>query len=210
MRYGSQIAVLGKKIHQKLTDLNVFLVGAGALGCEYVKMLALLGIGTSSKGKVHVTDMDRIEISNLNRQFLFRKKDVGNPKSTTAGEACSLMNPNFAVQSYEIKVCPETEKQFNDSFWEKLDVVINALDNVKARLYVDMRCVYFAKPLLESGTLGPKCNTQVVIPSMTENYGASRDPPEKQAPTCTIHSFPHNIDHCLAWARSEFEGHVEK
>jgi len=73
-----------------------------------------------------------------------------------------------------------------------------------------MRCVYFGKPLLESGTLGPKCNTQVVIPGLTENYGASRDPPEKQAPMCTIHSFPHNIDHCLAWARSEFEGHVEK
>ncbi len=39
--------------------------------------------------------------------------------------------------------------------------VVNALDNVNARLYVDQRCVYFNKPLLESGTLGPKCNTQV-------------------------------------------------
>ena len=43
---------------------------------------------------------------------------------------------------------------------------------VTARLYVDSRCVYFAKPLLESGTLGPKCNTQVVLPQKTENYGA--------------------------------------
>jgi ubiquitin-activating enzyme E1 len=66
--------------------------------------------------------------------------------------------------------------------------------------------VYFTKPLLESGTLGPKANTQCVIPHATENYGASRDPPEKQAPMCTVHSFPHNIDHCLTWARSEFEG----
>ncbi len=41
-----------------------------------------------------------------------------------------------------------------------------------------------------------------VIPRLTENYGASRDPPEKQAPMCTVHSFPHNIDHCLTWARS--------
>jgi len=45
---------------------------------------------------------------------------------------------------------------------------------------------------------------------MTENYGASRDPPEKSAPMCTVHSFPHNIDHCLTWARSEFEGMLEK
>lgn len=50
----------------------------------------------------------------------------------------------------------------------------------------------------------------MVIPRQTENYGASRDPPEKQAPMCTVHSFPHNIDHCLTWARSEFEGLVEK
>lgn len=54
---------------------------------------------------------------------------------------------------------------------EGLDCVVNALDNVNARLYVDSRCVYFCKPLLESGTLGPKCNTQVVIPRLTENYG---------------------------------------
>jgi ubiquitin-activating enzyme E1 len=87
---------------------------------------------------------------------------------------------------------------------------LQALDNVNARLYVDQRCVYFSKALLESGTLGPKCNTQMVIPHMTENYGASRDPPEKQAPMCTVHSFPHNIDHCLTWARSEFEGLLEK
>lgn len=51
---------------------------------------------------------------------------------------------------------------------------------------------------------------QMVIPCMTENYGASRDPPEKQAPMCTVHSFPHNIDHCLTWARSEFEGLLDK
>ncbi len=55
---------------------------------------------------------------------------------------------------------------------EGLDCVVNALDNVNARLYVDSRCVYFGKPLLESGTLGPKCNTQTVIPRLTENYGA--------------------------------------
>lgn len=75
---------------------------------------------------------------------------------------------------------------------------------------MDLRCLYFQKPLLESGTLGAKCNTQMVIPHLTENYGASRDPPEKQAPMCTVHSFPHNIDHCLTWARSEFEGLLEK
>ncbi|PWA46718.1 ubiquitin-activating enzyme E1 2 [Artemisia annua] len=72
------------------------------------------------------------------------------------------------------------------------------------------RCLYFQKPLLESGTLGAKCNTQMVIPHLSENDGASRDPPEKQVPMHTVQSFPHNIDHCLTWARSEFEGLLER
>ena len=50
------------------------------------------------------------------------------------------------------------------------------------RLYVDGRCVYYGLPLLESGTLGTKGNTQVVVPRASENYGASRDPPEVRQP----------------------------
>lgn len=55
----------------------------------------------------------------------------------------------------------ETETFFDEDFWESLDCVVNALDNVEARLYVDSKCVDFARPLLESGTLGTKGNTQV-------------------------------------------------
>jgi ubiquitin-activating enzyme E1 len=117
-----------------------------------------------------------------------------------ASAAARAINPALKVEALQNRVSPDTEDVFDDAFWENVDVVINALDNVNARLYVDSRCVYFQKPLLESGTLGTKCNTQMVIPNMTENYGASRDPPEKQAPMCTLHSFPHNIDHCLTWA----------
>ncbi|KAL2529837.1 Ubiquitin-activating enzyme E1 2 [Forsythia ovata] len=50
----------------------------------------------------------------------------------------------------------------------------------------------------------------MVIPHLTENYGASRDPPERETPMCIVQSFPHNIDHCLTWASSEFEGLFEK
>ena len=60
------------------------------------------------------------------------------------------------VSHSQDRVAPETEGVFDASFWESLDIVVNALDNVKARLYVDQRCVFFSKPLLESGTLGTK------------------------------------------------------
>eukprot|EP00951_Prasinocladus_malaysianus_P001085 scaffold7664_cov43-Prasinocladus_malaysianus.AAC.1 len=136
--------------------------------------------------------------------------NVRSAKSSCAAAAAQSINPSLKVDALQNRVSPETEDVFNDAFWQNTDLVVNALDNVNARLYVDSRCVYFCKPLLESGTLGAKCNTQVVIPNETENYGASRDPPEKSAPMCTVHSFPHNIDHCLTWARSEFEGLLEK
>ncbi|CAL5220461.1 g2482 [Coccomyxa viridis] len=209
-RYDGQIGVFGRTVQRKLEDLKVFLVGAGALGCEFAKNFALMGVSSGSIGEITMTDDDVIEKSNLSRQFLFRDWDIGSAKSTVAAAAAQAINPALQVRALQNRVSPDTEEVFDDSFWANLDVVVNALDNVNARLYVDSRCVYFGKPLLESGTLGPKCNTQMVIPRMTENYGASRDPPEKQAPMCTVHSFPHNIDHCLTFARSEFEGLLEK
>lgn len=208
-RYDDQISVFGKSMQQKLQDSNVFLVGAGALGCEFLKNMALMGIGCG-KGTITVTDDDVIEKSNLSRQFLFRDWDIGNSKSTVAGRAACAINQTLSINPLQNRVSPDTEEVFNDSFWMGNDLVVNALDNVNARLYVDSRCVYFGKPLLESGTLGTKCNTQCIIPNLTENYGATRDPPEKSAPMCTLHSFPHNIQHCLTFARSEFEGLLEK
>ncbi|CAN6842464.1 unnamed protein product [Brassica oleracea] len=209
-RYDAQISVFGAKLQKKLEDARVFTVGSGALGCEFLKNMALMGVSCGNKGKLTVTDDDIIEKSNLSRQFLFRDWNIGQAKSTVAASAAAAINPKFNIEALQNRVGAETENVFDDAFWENLTVVVNALDNVNARLYVDSRCLYFQKPLLESGTLGAKCNTQMVIPHLTENYGASRDPPEKQAPMCTVHSFPHNIDHCLTWARSEFEGLLEK
>ncbi|KAL5580681.1 hypothetical protein UlMin_013123 [Ulmus minor] len=209
-RYDAQISVFGSKLQKKLEDAKLFIVGSGALGCEFLKNVALMGVSCGNQGKLTITDDDVIEKSNLSRQFLFRDWNIGQAKSTVAASAAASINPHLNIEALQNRVGPETDNVFGDAFWENLSVVINALDNVSARLYVDQRCLYFQKPLLESGTLGAKCNTQVVIPHLTENYGASRDPPEKQAPMCTVHSFPHNIDHCLTWARSEFEGLLEK
>lgn len=63
---------------------------------------------------------------------------------------------------------------------------------------MDQRCVYYCKPLLESGTLGTKANVQVVLPHLTESYSSSQDPPEKSHPSCTIKNFPNLIEHTIA------------
>lgn len=205
-RYDDQIAVYGKEFQEKLMKQKYFLVGAGALGCEFIKMFALMGLACGKDGKLTVTDDDNIEISNLNRQFLFRKENVGQSKSQTAAEVGKSMNPHLNVDALKLRVAPENEEVFNDEFWEGLDAVTNAVDNVHARLYVDGRCVFYAKHLFESGTLGTKCNSQVIVPFYTQSYGESQDPPEESIPLCTLKNFPYQIEHTIQWARDFFEG----
>ncbi|CAM9877805.1 unnamed protein product [Pylaiella littoralis] len=205
-RYDGSIMVFGKTMQEMLGKQKLFLVGAGAIGCEMLKNWAMMGVGCSGDGKVHVTDMDHIEKSNLSRQFLFREADIGRPKSLTAAGAVSAMNPYLNIKPYEAKCAQETEELFSDDFYSSLSAVCTALDNVEARLYMDQRCLFYRKPMLESGTLGTKGNTQIVVPYLTENYGASRDPPEKSIPVCTLKNFPNQIEHTLQWSRDWFEG----
>ncbi|KAM6226124.1 ubiquitin-like modifier-activating enzyme 1, partial [Porphyrio hochstetteri] len=205
-RYDGQVAVFGEELQAKLGAQKYFVVGAGAIGCELLKNFAMIGLGCGPEGSVTVTDMDTIEKSNLNRQFLFRPWDVTKLKSERAAAAVREMNPSLRVTSRPDRVGPDTERVYDDDFFEALDGVANALDNVDARLYMDRRCVYYRKPLLESGTLGTKGNVQVVIPFLSEAYSSSQDPPEKAIPICTLKNFPNAIEHTLQWARDEFEG----
>uniref|UniRef100_A0AAQ5ZG46 E1 ubiquitin-activating enzyme n=1 Tax=Amphiprion ocellaris TaxID=80972 RepID=A0AAQ5ZG46_AMPOC len=199
-RYDGQIAVFGTKLQDMLAKQRYFLVGAGAIGCELLKNFAMIGLA-SGEGEVIVTDMDTIEKSNLNRQFLFRPSDVTKMKSDTAAAAVKQMNPSIRITGHQNRVGPDTERIYDDDFFESLDGVANALDNVDARMYMDRRCVYYRKPLLESGTLGTKGNVQVVIPFLTESYSSSQDPPEKSIPICTLKNFPNAIEHTLQVSR---------
>lgn len=205
-RYDSQVAVFGKEMQTRLLQQRQFLVGSGAIGCEMLKNWALMGVACGPEGIIHITDMDRIEKSNLSRQFLFRSKHINHFKSACAAEAAQEMNPDLNIKAYQEKVAAETEHIFGDDFYDKLTGVCTALDNVEARLYVDQKCLFYRLPMLESGTLGTKGNTQVVVPHLTENYGATRDPPEKSIPVCTLKNFPNQIQHTLQWARDYFEG----
>ncbi|KAI0068882.1 ubiquitin activating enzyme [Artomyces pyxidatus] len=206
-RYDRQIAVFGKAFQEKVANHRQFLVGAGAIGCEMLKNWSMMGLGSGPRGVIHVTDLDTIEKSNLNRQFLFRAKDLGKFKSEVAAAAVSEMNPDLQghIRSSQEPVGAETEGLYGEEFFAGIDGVTNALDNVKARLYMDQRCVFFEKPLLESGTLGTKGNTQVIIPHLTESYASSQDPPEKETPSCTVKNFPNAIQHTIEWSRSEFD-----
>lgn len=114
-RYDRQIAVFGQEFQEKIFNHRQFLVGSGAIGCEMLKNWSMMGVGSGPKGSIHVTDLDTIEKSNLNRQFLFRAKDLGNFKSNAAAAAVSEMNPDLKgriVPSQEA-VGPDSESEFD-------------------------------------------------------------------------------------------------
>lgn len=153
------------------------MVGAGAIGCELLKNLAMLNIGTAELGEIIVTDPDVIEVSNLNRQFLFREKHLRKPKSMTACAAAVQMNPKLKgkVHARLDKIHEGTATIYNEQFY-KQKIVMNALDNVQARMFLDKQCVNARSYMIDSGTLGPKGHVQTVIPFKTESYASAKDP----------------------------------
>ncbi|KAG2466376.1 UBA6 enzyme, partial [Polypterus senegalus] len=177
-RYDALRACVGEIMCQKLHRLKVFLVGCGAIGCEMLKNFALLGVSLSGKSGEK-------------------------PKSTTAAAATLEINPQVKINARLNKVCPATENIYSDEFYSKLDVVVTALDNVEARRYIDSRSVSNQRPLLDSGTMGTKGHTEVIVPNLTESYNSHRDPPEEEIPFCTLKSFPAVIEHTIQWARDK-------
>uniref|UniRef100_A0A8C1H6W6 Ubiquitin-like modifier-activating enzyme 6 n=1 Tax=Cyprinus carpio carpio TaxID=630221 RepID=A0A8C1H6W6_CYPCA len=205
-RYDALRACIGESMCLKLHKFRVFMVGCGAIGCEMLKNLALLGVGLSRhSGEICITDPDLIEKSNLNRQFLFRPQHIQRPKSTTAAAATLEINPEMQIDAHLNKVCPATEDIYSDAFFSHLNLVVTALDNVEARRYVDSRSVSNQKALLDSGTMGTKGHTEIIVPYLTESYNSHRDPPEEEIPFCTLKSFPAVIEHTIQWARDKFE-----
>lgn len=206
-RYDYQVALFGQAVQDRIASQNIFLVGCGAIGCEQIKAFALMGLGTGG-GSIHVTDDDRIELSNLSRQFLFRRKHVGHAKSKSAAEAALIMNPDLAkcLVPMENRVEPKSEDVFTDAFWDKQDFVVNALDNQLARKYVDSKCVTHKKPLFESGTLGTQANSVICLPYKTPSYSEGAVAGEEQGiAKCTLRNFPSLDIHCIEWSREKFD-----
>lgn len=205
-RYGQMVNVFGYDFMEKLMNMKMFMVGCGAIGCELLKNFAMMGVACGENGLLTITDPDTIEKSNLNRQFLFRMRHIGDFKSSAASDSILKMNPNMKIIARMDKIGPESEEIYNTPFYRSLDIVANALDNINARTYVDSKCVENGIPLLESGTLGVKGNVQVVVPNKSESYSSSSDPPEKDIPVCTLKNFPSQIEHTSQWALAIFKG----
>ncbi|KAA8495033.1 SUMO-activating enzyme subunit 2 [Porphyridium purpureum] len=192
--YKSLAVIYGAEMVPRVQAARLLVVGAGGVGCELLKDLVQTGFTC-----VEVVDMDGIDVSNLNRQFLFRRRHVGQPKSIVAAEQVQSMRPGTC----QVKgvVSNVTDPRFDVSFYRSFTVVCNALDNADARRHVNRMCVAAGVPLVESGSTGYKGQVDVVIPGKTECYDCKPKVPPKTFAVCTIRSTPDKPEHCIVWAK---------
>ena len=209
-RYLGLRYVLGNELVEKIRKQSFFIVGCGAIGCELLKNCAMVGLGTDPNSHITITDPDCIERSNLNRQLLFRNHHIKQNKATRGAIEVQKMNPDINIRAHQNYVGAKTEHVYNLEFYKSITGVANALDNVEARLFMDEKCMFYDKPLFDSGTLGTKGSTQVVIPRLSQPYGAERDPPEKSFAVCTLKTFPNSIQHTIQWAKDKFVEYFTK
>lgn len=197
-RTGPLAALFGSSVTDALASRRIVMVGAGALGCEFLKLFALLGVATAADGQLLVADNDEISESNLHRQFLFRPQDCGRPKATVAAKAAKRICSAMKVDARQAIVTHTTRKEFNDALFDEADEIVSAVDSAKARVFLDSMSRFYGKIMFDSGTEGLKCSTGVFIPNYTGGYVVPTDP--DLAANCTGKRFPFRSDHCIQWA----------
>ncbi|XP_015783438.1 NEDD8-activating enzyme E1 catalytic subunit [Tetranychus urticae] len=188
-----------------LEECKILIVGCGGLGCELLKDLALMGFMNIS-----IIDMDTIDLSNLNRQFLFREKDIGCSKSETAAKVINERIPGVKVKPYFCKI-----QDLDTDFYRNFHVIVLGLDSIVARRWINgMVCSLLNYddgildqssiiPLVDGGSEGFKGNARVIIPGMTACIECTLDlfPPQINYPLCTIANTPRLPEHCIEYVR---------
>ncbi|NXS46573.1 SAE2 enzyme, partial [Balaeniceps rex] len=146
-------------------------------------------------------DLDTIDVSNLNRQFLFQKKHVGRSKSQVAKESVLQFYPEANIIAYHDSIM---NPDYNVEFFRQFTLVMNALDNRAARNHVNRMCLAADVPLIESGTAGYLGQVTVIKKGVTECYECHPKPTQKTFPGCTIRNTPSEPIHCIVWAKYLF------
>jgi ubiquitin-like 1-activating enzyme E1 B len=154
---------------------------------------------------LQIVDLDTIDVSNLNRQFLFRPHHVGLPKAVVAREAALAWAAPSAASTIVAHHANVKEARFGIGFFDRFDVVINALDNVSARRHVNRLCLAADKPLVEAGTQGYLGQAFVIKKGRTECFECEPKATQTKYPVCTIRSTPDKPVHCVVWAKELYK-----
>ncbi|EDV26032.1 uncharacterized protein TRIADDRAFT_24020 [Trichoplax adhaerens] len=192
------------QLRKQLFECRVLVVGAGGIGCELIKNLVMTGFHN-----IELVDLDTIDVSNLNRQFLFRKEHVGQSKAKVAKENALRFNPDVNILARHDSII---NPDYDVDYFRQFTIVLNALDNRAARNHVNRMCLAADVPLIESGSAGylgqvtviKKANFLYNNYGETECYECQPKPTQKSYPSCTIRNTPTEPIHCIVWAKHLF------
>jgi adenylyltransferase/sulfurtransferase len=174
-RYSRQALIPGWD-QAKLDNSTVVLVGVGAIGSYVATILASSGIG-----KLVIIEFDTIELSNLNRQLLFRDEDLGKSKAEVATQRLEEINPEIKIDVYDKKM-----EEVPASVYEEADVIIGCLDTFIGRRWISSMALRVKKPLILGGMFAFLGNVQVIIPYKTACFECQPlVPDEELAQACT-------------------------
>lgn len=145
-RYSRQIALaeIGQQGQSALMEASVLVIGAGGIGAPLLQILAGAGIG-----HILIMDHDRIDLSNLHRQFLYRESDVGRMKADVTAQYLRALNSSVKIDAYSEKLTSENVKHYISN----VDIVVDGCDNFATRFIVNEACVALQKPLFSGAVI---------------------------------------------------------
>lgn len=145
----------------KLLHSRVLVVGLGGLGSPALLYLAAAGIG-----QIGIVDSDRVELSNLQRQILHGRDDIGHKKTFSACETIARLNPDVDLTTYPFRLTTSNASEIIAAY----DFIIEATDNFKSKFLINDISVEQGKAFSHAGILGTYGQTMTVIPNQGPCY----------------------------------------
>jgi ubiquitin-activating enzyme E1 C len=174
---------------------RVLVLGAGGIGCELLKNLVISDLAKD----IVIVDMDVIELSNLNRQFMFGRSDIGRSKAEVSVE---WVTRHFPLYRGRINALASKIEHLPAQFYSSFHLILSGLDSVQSRRWInniiaELRTI----PLIDTGSEGYSGHVMLVIPSQTACIECLNDLfVEETFAMCTLAGAPRSIQHCIQWA----------
>lgn len=171
-----RIPEIGEEGQLKLLNSRVLIIGLGGLGSPALSYLAACGVG-----EIGIVDGDRVELSNLQRQILHGRDDLGRKKTASAARSVSRLRPDLRLIPYSCRISETNSREIIAPY----DFIIEATDNFASKFLINDACVRLGKAFSHAGILGMYGQTMTIVPGAGPCYRCvfGDPPPPGAVPT---------------------------